>query len=242
MSRRIVFVSAFAAVLAMAFVVHAQPQGRQRGGSGGGQRGPGAFMRGGGFLGGSLAALAQNEAVQKELGVTDDQKSKLREAAEAGRRPRAGQGGGQRDFQNMSNEDRQRLREEANQRRAEQDKKIADILDAKQLARLKQIQVQAAGAGVLMNEEVAAKLNVTDEQRQKVTEGLRALRPQGQPGGGQGGGPAAFAQMRERSLAVLMDVLTDDQKATLKELAGEPFDLSQLRPQQRPGQQRQRGN
>lgn len=220
MNRRVVFVSACAAVLAMSVAVFGQPPG--------GQRGPGRGMGGPMW---SLGMLAQSEPVQKELGVTEEQKSKLAEAAQAAR----GQRGGQRDFQNLSDEERAKLREEMVQRRAEQDKKITAILDDKQVARLKQIQIQAAGARIVMNEEVAAELRITDAQREKVNEELRKLRAPGQEGG-----PGELAEMRARGRAVLMDALTADQKDAYEKLAGKPFDLSQLRA---PGRGRpQRGN
>ncbi|MCU0961183.1 MAG: hypothetical protein MUF48_13870 [Pirellulaceae bacterium] len=179
-----------------------------------------------------LAMLAQVEAIQKEIAVTDEQKSKLQEMAQAMR----GQGGGQRNPQEMTDEERQQWREEMTKRRAEQDKKIAGILDAKQVERLKQIQIQASGAAVAMNEEMAAELKITEEQQTKVREGLRDLWQSA-----QGGGPGAFAEMREKGLAILMEVLTDDQKAVYKKMAGEPFDLSQLPMPGRGGGQR-RGN
>ncbi len=221
MIRRVVFVSAFTAVMVMSLAVYGQRPGRQGG--------PGGRMVGGMT---PLAMLAQVEAIQKEIAVTDEQKSKLQEMAQAMR----GQGGGQRNPQEMTDEERQQWREEMTKRRAEQDKKIAGILDAKQVERLKQIQIQASGAAVAMNEEMAAELKITEEQQTKVREGLRDLWQSA-----QGGGPGAFAEMREKGLAILMEVLTDDQKAVYKKMAGEPFDLSQLPMPGRGGGQR-RGN
>jgi hypothetical protein len=221
MNRRVMFVSVFAAFMVTSLAAYGQPPGRQ--GAPGGRMGGGMW---------SLAMLAQAEAIQKEIAVTDEQKSKLGEMAQAMR----GQGGGQRNFQDMTDEERQKMREEMAQRRAEQDKKIASILDAKQVERLKQIQVQASGAAVVMNEEAATELKITDEQRTKVGDALRELRQSG-----QGGGPGAFAEMREKGLAKLMEILTDDQKAAYKKMAGEPFDMSQLPMPGRGGGQR-RGN
>lgn len=221
MNRRVVFVSACAAVMVMSLAAHGQRPGRQGG--------PGGRMGGPMW---SLAMLAQAEAIQKEIAVTDEQKSKLADMAQAMR----GQGGGQRNPQDMTDEERQQWREEMAQRRAEQDKKIAEVLDAKQVARLKQIQIQASGAMVVMNEEVAAELKITEEQQGRLREAMQELFQSG-----QGGGPNAFAEMREKGMAKLMEILTDDQKAVYKKMAGEPFDMSQLRMPGRGGGQR-RGN
>src|SRR5579872_5378719 len=57
----------------------------------GGRGGRGGF--GGGGFGGGVTFLVQNEQVQKELKITDDQKTKLKEIADASR-PQRGNGGG----------------------------------------------------------------------------------------------------------------------------------------------------
>ena len=46
----------------------------------------------------------------------------------------------------MTDEERQKFTEEMAKRAAEQEKKIGEILDEKQVARLKQIRLQASGA------------------------------------------------------------------------------------------------
>jgi hypothetical protein len=185
------------------------------------------------------AMLVQAEAVQKALGVTDEQKTKLADMAQAMRDQRPGQGGGQRNRQEMTDEEREQWqaqmaerREEMAQRRAEQEKQIAEILDAKQVERLKQIQLQASGAMALMNDDVATQLKVTDDQRDKLRAAMRELMQGGQ------GGPGAMAEMREKMTAKMMELLSDDQKAAYKKMAGEPFDVSQLRMRGQGGGQR----
>ena len=54
--------------------------------------------------------LLRNEAVQKELAVTDEQLTKLKALFEAGRGP-----GGNGRFRDMTDEERQKLREEMDQ-------------------------------------------------------------------------------------------------------------------------------
>ncbi|MHB0960124.1 MAG: hypothetical protein ACYC6N_07520 [Pirellulaceae bacterium] len=209
MNRRVVFVSTFAAVVMMSMMAYGQQ--RQ-----GGQR---DRMRMGAI---NSAMLLRAEAVQKELNITEEQKAKLEEMRTEGR----GQGGaGQRNFQDMTEEERQKMREEMVARTAEQEKKIAEILDAQQVARLKQIRLQASGAMGLMNEDVAKELNITEEQRNKMRDAMRDLRESAQADGGPGG----FAEMREKMNAKVMEILTDEQKAQYKEMQGEPFDVAQLR-------------
>lgn len=218
MNRRVVFLSAFAAVLMMSLATYAQD--RPKGGPGG----PGGRM---GMRMGS-GWLLRAEAVQKELGVTEEQLKKLQEVLEAGRP----QGGNQPDFANMTDEERQKFREEMQKRFAEQEKKVNEILDEKQQARLKQIGYQAGVARGNVGEELMKSLALTEEQQGKV----KALQdeindaPQGEQ-----------AALREAFGGKLVELLTDDHKAKYKELLGEPFDVSQIR-MRGPGGGRRGGN
>ncbi len=181
----------------------------------GGGRGRGMGM-GGGM---SHAALLRQDAVQADLGLTADLKSKLATAL-----PERGQGGGAGggNPRDMTDEQRQKWMEERRARQAEDDKTIAGLLDAKQLARLKQIRVQALGAGVLMDETIAKELGITDDQVSKMQSAMQELRGQGQGGGGN------FAEMRAKMTAKAMEILTADQKAKLEAMKGPAFDLSKL--------------
>ncbi len=102
MNRRVIFVSAFAAVLMMSMVAY----GQRPGGRGPGGRGMASAM------------LLRQEAVQKELGVSAEQLTKLKDVLEAGRVGRRGR----RNLQDMTDEERQKLRDEMVKRTAEQDK------------------------------------------------------------------------------------------------------------------------
>ncbi|MHB8972830.1 MAG: hypothetical protein ACYC3X_18030 [Pirellulaceae bacterium] len=207
MNRRMTFLSAFAAVVMMSLVAYGQ---------GPGGRGPGGRMG----MGSSM--LLRQEAVQKELKVTDDQLTKLKDMLEAGR----GGGGGQRNPQDMTDEERQKMRDEMVQRNAEMEKKIGEVLDAKQVARLKQIRLQVSGPMAFMNDDVAKELKITDEQSGKMRDAMQAMRDAGQGGGG---GQEARAEMRKNLTAKVMEILTDAQKAQYKEMLGAAFDVSTLR-------------
>ena len=177
---------------------------------------PGGRGRGMG-LGGmmSQASLVRQEAVQADLGISPDLRAKL--AAELPERGGGG-GGNPRD---MTDEQRQKWMEERRARNTEDDKKIAGLLDTKQLARLKQIRVQALGASALMDESIAKELSVTDDQVSKLQSAMRDMRQ----GGGGGGNPG---EMRAKMTAKAMEILDDDQKAKLDALKGPAFDLSKL--------------
>lgn len=178
-----------------------------------GGRGRGMGM--GGMM--SQASLVRQEAVQAELGLSPDLKAKL--AAEL---PERGPGGGGGNPRDMSDEQRQKWMEERRARNTEDDKKIAGLLDTKQLARLKQIRVQALGAGALMDESIAKELSVTDDQVTKLQSAMRDMR---QGGGGGGGNPG---EMRAKMTAKAMEILNAEQKAKLEALKGPAFDVSKL--------------
>ena len=179
---------------------------------------PGGRGRGmGGMM--SQASLLRQEAVQADLGLSADLKAKL--AAELPERGPGGGGGGGNP-RDMTDEQRQKWMEERRARNAEDDKKIAGLLDAKQLERLKQIRVQALGAGALMDETLAKELSITDDQVAKLQSAMQEMR---QGGGGGGGNPG---EMRAKMTAKAMEILSADQKAKLEALKGPAFDVSKL--------------
>jgi hypothetical protein len=162
----------------------------------------------------SHAALLRQEAVQADLGISADLKAKI--TSELPERGPGGGGGG-----NLTDEQRQKWMEERRARIAEEDKKIAGLLSPEQLARLKQIRVQALGAGVLMDETLAKELSITDDQISKLQSAMRDMRQ----GGGGGGNPG---EMRAKMTAKAMEILSTDQKAKLEALKGPSFDVSKL--------------
>ena len=197
-------------------VANAQQPGGGRGGFGGGGFGGG---RGGGS---SLLSLADNEAVQKELAVSDDAKAAVKKVNEAYR------------------EELQKATEEAtkavNSKLAPQ---VKEALTAEQFKRLQQIHVQALGSQAYSDADVVKALGLKKEQQDKITEigkdYTAKLREAFQPGGGGGGGDrtemrAKMEEMGKDRDAKINDVLTKDQQGKLKELMGKEFDLTQLQP------------
>jgi len=179
--------------------------------AGGRGRGMGGMM--------SHASLLRQEPVQADLGLSADLKKKI--ASELPERGPGGGGGGGNPRE-MTEEQRQKWMEERRARNAEDDKKIAGLLSPEQLARLKQIRVQALGAGALMDETLAKELSITDDQVTKLQSAMREMR---QGGGGGGGNPG---EMRAKMTAKAMEILNADQKAKLEVLKGPAFDISKL--------------
>lgn len=224
---------AVVAILLSASVAFAQ---RPAGGQPGGGR-PGGF--GGGFGGGGPLTLVNNEAVQKELGLKEEQVAKLKTLGEEVREEMRGAFSGGFGGRDQSEEERAKAREKMTEAMKKiNDKvkpKLAEILDASQRERLQQITWQAAGAQAYQDADVVAALKITKEQQEKFaainkeySEKTRELFGQG----GGGGGEDRFAKMRELGTSrdkSLSDALTADQREQFTKLVGKKFDTAQLR-------------
>lgn len=240
----------------MTTAVFAQPGagGRGRGGFGGGMGGPQSALM-----------LAGNPAVQKELGVSEDQIAKLKTLSDEARAELSEGGGPPEGLRDLPEAERRAKMTEMMAKRAEAARKVnakfkpklAEVLDAKQVERLDQITLQAAGAQAYAEPEVAKALNLSKEQQDKIasinkeaSEKQRELF--GGAGGGGGGGDfqERFAKMAELNRAREKDlaaVLTSEQSDQLAKMKGKEFDVGQLRggpggrPQGGPGRGRPEG-
>lgn len=235
-----------AVVLLSASVSYAQrPGGGRPGGFGGGFGGTTGGMN-------SPFVLAANEAVQKELNLSDEQTGDIKTLNEQIREEMRSSGGGFQDFQGL----RDLPEEERNKKLAEFREKIAavakkvndkfqpkldEILKSDQRDRLKQIQIQAARSGAYQMAEVVSALKLTKEQQDKIasiTKEFEDKQREAAPRFGQGGGERPnFDELRKKAEELnaarekaLAEVITADQKTQLEKLKGKPFDLAQLRP------------
>ena len=219
-----------AVALSVAGVAAAQNPGGGRGGRGGAGQ-PGGGFGGRGMGGAGVAMLLGNEGVQKELKLTDEQKTKVKEFADAQQAKMAELrgGGGQPDPEKMA--EARKAATEAG------DKFVKDTLNADQQKRIKQIQHQAqlqmAGPSALTGDDVAKALSLTDDQKDKIKtlgDEMRKDRQELQ-GDLRGGGDAAAEAMKKMAsitkeyTAKATDVLTADQKKMWKDMTGEPFEL-----------------
>jgi Spy/CpxP family protein refolding chaperone len=196
------------AALAMVSVAQAQRQGR-------GGFGPGGML--------------QNEAVQKELNLTDDQKTKLKEAMEKVREDNKDIIAKGRD---MTREDREKLAKASNEA-------IGKVLDEKQTKRFKQIQLQSQlrfqPAAAFQNPEVQSKLKLTDEQKEKIKKAGEEYGEKARElfqGGFNEETRKKMADLRKETMDKITGVLTADQKKTWDDLLGKPFEFPRPRRQQ----------
>ncbi len=219
MNRRLVFYSAFAAMMMISVMAYGQRQGQ------GQRRGMGMMGRGM-----TVAGLLRNEAVQKEIGVTEEQATKLREAIAFNR-----QGFG--NFRDMSAEEREKAMAEFAKAREERQKKIAEILNEKQAKRLEELRIQAMGSRAVADEEIAKKLGITDEQKEKLAKARADQRQAMQDAMPDGNRPdrEAMTKIREEYQEALKNVLTEEQTAKLEKMRGKAFDMAQLRAGRRAG-------
>jgi Spy/CpxP family protein refolding chaperone len=185
------------------------PPARQRG------------MRGGG--GGSLALL-RSDVVQKDLNLTEDQKSSIQKLQDAARDNRTA-------LQGLSGDERTAKMAEITK---DQDSKIAGILDDKQKARLKEIKLQARGPQALTDKEVAEALKLTDDQVNKIKEIADAMQKDMQEAfqsAGQGGDRTAVREkttkIRKDSTDKMLAVLSAEQKDSFAKMEGAKIDLPQ---------------
>lgn len=183
----------------------------------------------GGRGGGNLLAIPE---VQKELKLEQAQ-IELLNSLNQNR-----QGFDRQSFQNLTPEQR---RERFAQLRAEREKKVAEILDAKQVARLKQLELQRQGTRALGRDEVTNQLKLSADQKQKIEAALSGEREamrsafQGFRGNdGQRPTPEQLqaarqkmTELRTATEAKLNAILTDGQKAQWKAMQGAPFTFPQ---------------
>jgi hypothetical protein len=190
---------------------------------------------GGGGFGGPVGLLSIPE-VQTELKLDQAQKDLLMQLGQE-MRERA-----QAMFQGMQNVPRDERMKRFQAFQQEQMKKVGEILDAKQMARLKQLSLQQQGTRGLGQPEVADQLKLTADQRQKIQTALTdegtAMRQAFE--GFQGGGnnvtdeqrQQAFQKMRDLRTATdakLNAVLTDGQKKQFQSMQGAAFKFPERR-------------
>ncbi len=150
------------ALMVLVAISMAQGQGGGGGRQGGGQRMGG---RGGGM--GSPASLINRADVQKDLAITDDQKTKLKDLQakqmeEMQAQRQAGGGGGGGGF------DREAMMKAMKERQEKNEKAVNEILTPEQQKRLKEIYVQLAGGSAILNEGIQKDLELTDDQKTKI--------------------------------------------------------------------------
>jgi Spy/CpxP family protein refolding chaperone len=175
-----------------------------------------------GFGGGmpSLMLLGQ-KSVQEELKLSDDQVTKVKEAAT---KMREG-------FQGLRDLDEKERADKMKELRKDSDAAVAKILDAKQAKRLKQISLQLQSrmgkAMLLANADVAKPLKLDDDQKKQLQDIQKQAREEGgkifQGEGTREEKMEKLTELRKTTDAKVDKLLKDEQKTKLKEMLGEPF-------------------
>ena len=213
-------------VLAASLVYSACAQGvfgggQPRQGQGGqAQRGEG-FGRMMGM--GMASALLERPDVQRELNLTEQQKTQIRQMQEAMRAA----------WQEMRNLPPQERRQKMEELRQKNDP--TKVLNETQKKRLRELELQAMGPTAFLQPEVADELKLTQEQRSRlqgiVMQQMQQLREQFQSGGfGQGQGAQNFQQIREQMEKQMLEVLTPAQREKWQQMQGKPFQFEGGRP------------
>lgn len=183
---------------------------------------------GGPFGGGGVLALVYRDEVQQELQLVDEQRDDVLAIADDARaqigdemREIFSQMG---DFRNMTDEERQELRDKVQGRiqklNSDMEGKLKKVLLPHQFDRLKQIDVQTRiqqrGAAALTTGELAEALDLTDEQQEKLERRAEEVEAELQQ---------KIAQLRVEARNKMMDVLTPEQRAKLESMMGDAFAL-----------------
>jgi Spy/CpxP family protein refolding chaperone len=211
--------------LALCTPVRAQPGPGFGPGFGG--PGPGFAMFGGGpgaSLSSQYGRLLNAPTVQKELNLTEDQQAKIKEIRDKGRAAGRELFSGMRDW---SEEERRTKMEEIGKKSQAQAEENA--LLPKQLERLKGIALQAAGVQALNDKQVQQDLKLEDYQTAAIRViGARSgkkIRELFTGGGDPQTAGSKIEEIRKESEKQTVDLLTDDQKASLERMKGDKLEV-----------------
>ncbi len=181
-----------------------EAEGGQPGGGGGQGGGRGRRPRG-------LLGILGEEAVIAEISLTPEQTEKVDGLAESI----------QVDFgalRDASPEERNAIFEKS---RVDTEAAVKEVLDEAQFIRVWQIDLQRTGLGAVARADVAAQLNLTDEQNVKLAE-IIAEGNEARSAAMQERNFGAISEIREQTSSKIEALLTDDQKEQWKEQLGPP--------------------
>ncbi|HJZ54470.1 MAG TPA: hypothetical protein VKE74_05905 [Gemmataceae bacterium] len=209
-----------------------------------------------GFGGGGPVQLVAIKAVQEELKMTDDQIAKVMEwSKEEGGKLQAMRKEKLADLDFKSEEGRAKLLafNAESTKTAYADLEKSGVLKPEQIKRLKQLDRQRQGVRAFADPDVVAALKLTDDQKTKIkgitdeyTKESAAISQEyglgfgGFKGKDKGTGKFDPAKAQEgqkkldglqtATVGKIVDLLTADQKVAWKDMVGDAFDTSKLRP------------
>jgi len=110
--------------------------------------------------------------------------------------------------------------------------RLIEVLKDEQYARYKQISLQQMGVDAFDQDEVAKKLELTDDQKSKIDEiqsdmqeQTRAAFQEAMDSGDRQGLMPKMQEIRSKAKTQALAVLTDDQKKTWEEMTGKEFNM-----------------
>jgi hypothetical protein len=188
-----------------------------------------AWAQGRGGFGGFGAGILMAPNVQQDLKLSADQIGKIPDALRANREKHQDELAALRD---ASPEERQGKMAALTKTMGDEVKKEL-AFTAEQSKRFDQISLQSRGIQAFADPAVASKLNLTDDQKSKLREIAEAARGQfGQGGFNKDASEEERAEARKKraetsraNLTKVMNVLTDAQKTSWKELTGTPIEI-----------------
>lgn len=177
--------------------------------------------------------LLSREDVQKDLAITDDQKTKITDATEKANQKRQEAMQAARDSAGGDFQAVMKAMQPINEKlTAENWSNVGSVISADQTKRLKEISIQMQGNSVVMtNKDVQKDLSVTDEQKTKFTDlqakqqtAMQELFQKMRDGEvDRSQMPEIMAKNRKVMEDEINKVLTETQKSKLKDMAGKPF-------------------
>ncbi|MGQ9880312.1 MAG: hypothetical protein ACUVSV_05550 [Armatimonadota bacterium] len=218
-------------VLALTTTVVAQP-----GPGGPGARQPRGMGFGMGFgMGGGLGLLMMPK-VQKELNLSEQQLQQIQQLMAQQREQMQPL---MQEMRNATPEQLQKLMEQVMQK---WDEALGKVLQPTQKTRLRELQIQAQGASALAHPDVAKELNLSEEQRKKISDILAQYGQKQMQLWQEGRGPNVdrqalmqqIQQLRQQMDKELLAVLTSQQQEQWKKIQGKPFEFPR-RPGMFPG-------
>jgi Spy/CpxP family protein refolding chaperone len=187
---------------------------------------PALAQRGGGF--GGPGMLLTNKGVQKELKLDDAQVQKVESIAQDVRDKMTGLREKLQDV--PQDQRREKMQEFMREINSDVKKSLAGVLKPDQLKRFEQIELQNRGAMAFSDPDIQKKLNLTGDQKDKIrgiVEDSNAQRRELFQGfqSDREGTMKKMQELNRETMSKAANVLTSEQKATWKELAGEPYEV-----------------
>jgi hypothetical protein len=184
--------------------------------------------RGGGRGFGSPAFLLGNASVQQELTLDAGQIEKAKEVAAKAREKMTA---ARESLQSLEGEEQAKKRRELTAEiNSDTHKAVKEFMKPEQVKRLYQITHQVQGAQAFTDEHVQKHLKLTDTQKSDiegiVTASGAEMRKIFQENQGDAEGiRTKMTELRKETLTKVEAKLTDEQKASYKEMLGAPFEV-----------------